>query len=820
MDQRHKDYILKNIKVKPVGEIARDLNLRERKVRKFLKTLKEGPAGSRRSGVLPSAAKPLAAKPLAAKPLAAKPFVMMALLIALLGFMAYGNALQGGFLFDDSYLVTDNVHVKDWSHVGKIFTEDIGAGAGDTFGFYRPLQALTYMVDYAIGRLNPVVFHVTSVLWHILAAAGVFALIYILFSDRLLAGITAALFVVHPVHTEAVSYISGRSDPLALFFLTLTFVLYLRQLSRPAAYLWVGMTLSYTAALASRETALIFPVLLLLYHFVFKKQVRYKEFFSFVALAGLYVMLRLTLLKDLLSYVPDMPPLSQRLPGFFVALASYVRLLVLPFDLHMEYGSRLFSFFDPRALAGLGIFAVLVIVFVRLRSRRPLVSFSIGWFLIALVPVSNIFPINATMAEHWLYMPSVGFFLAVALAVHRLNAQKGTRFWGAALLLGLSVFYLYLTVRQNETWSRPLTFYTRTLRYSPNNPKILNNLGNVYKESGAYEKAVGSFRQAVALRPDYREAYNNLGAAYQKMGRLEDAVASFKKAMEISPGYTVAFNNLSAVYQEMGKSDEVVASYREILDADPENLQALNNLAVTLVNKGAHEEAIALYEKAIVLDPDYPDAYNNLGSVFEKTGRLEEALASYRKAIALDPDYEDPYYNLGNVYRKKKMFQEAAVSYKRAVTLKPDHEAACINLAAVYQMLGDLKEAVAIYQKIIALHPSAELYYGLGVVHQNAGQREEAVAAYQKAIELKPRFVDAYYNAAAVYSSMGRHGRAIAALKKALEIEPEYAMGYIHLAVAYYNDRQYAAAVENCDKGRGRGAQVDPGFLKALDTIK
>ncbi len=400
MDQRDKDYILKNMKLKSVGEIARELNLRERKVRKFLKTLKDAPASSPRPAV---------------RPLAARPFVMTVLLIAVLGFMAYGNALQGGFLFDDSYLVTDNVHVKDWSHAGKLFTEDIGAGAGDTYSFYRPLLMLTYMVDYSIGRLNPTVYHVTNVLWHILAAAGVFALIYTLCGDRLLAGMTAALFVVHPIHTEAVSYISGRSDPLALFFLMLTFVLYLRQLSRPAGHLWAGMVLSYAAALASREMAVIFPVLLLLYHFVFKKEIRYKEFTSVVAVAGLYVLLRLTVLRDLLSYVSDMAPLSQRLPGFFVALTRYLGLLALPLGLHMEYGSRFFPFSDPRALAGLGILAGLLVLFFRLRPRQPLVSFSIGWFLITLLPVSNIFPLNAYMAEHWLYMPSVGFFLVVAL---------------------------------------------------------------------------------------------------------------------------------------------------------------------------------------------------------------------------------------------------------------------------------------------------------------------------------------------------------------------------------------------------------------------
>ena len=810
MDQRDKDYILRHIKVKSVGEIARDLNLRERKVRKFLKTLEEQPTGPRRS----------AASPAAGKSLARKPFVMTALLIAGLGVMAYGNALQGRFLFDDSYLVTDNVHVKDWSYVGEIFAEDVGAGAGETFGFYRPLQTLTYMADYSVGRLNPVVYHATSVLWHILAALGVFAFILFLCGDRLLAAVTACLFVIHPVHTEAVSYISGRSDLLVVTFLMLAFVLYLRQLSRPTAPLGAGMVLSYAAALISRETAVIFPLLLLHYHFVFKKEIRYRQFFPVVSIAGLYILLRLTLLRDLLSYVSEMPPLCQRLPGFFVALTRYLGLLAVPLGLHMEYGNRLFPFLDPRALAGLGILAGLLILFFRLRDRQPVVSFSIGWFLMGLLPVSNIFPINAYMAEHWLYLPSVGFFLAVAVVVQRLNAQKDTRLLGAALVSLLSVSYLYLSVRQNEYWRQPLDFYIRTLKYSPHNTKVLNNLGNAYKASGEYEKAVTAFRQAIALRPDYAEAYNNMGAAYQKMGQPEDAIAAFKKALEINPGFTLAQNNLSAVYQEMGKSDDVIASYRQILEADPDNLQAINNLAVALADKGAHEEALALYEKAIALNPDYPDAYNNLGSLYERMGRFEEAVASYRKAIALGPAYADPRFNLGNMYRRQNRLQEAAASYERVIALKPDHEAAHINLAAVYQMLGDPEKAVALYRKVIALRPSAELYFGLGVIYQNAGRRDDAVAAYEKAIELNPRFMDPYRNAAAMYSAMGRHAVAVSILKKALEIEPDNAMGYAHLAVAYYNAGHYDAAVENCDEAIERGAQVDPGFLKTLEPYR
>ncbi len=276
-----------------------------------------------------------------------------AALIIVLGFIVYSNSLNGAFIWDDEYLIQNNIYIKSWSGFPDIFTKDIGAGVGHRFNFYRPLQMLTYIIDYSLWKSNVKGYHLGNVLFHILAALAIYWLITILSKDKLLSLITSLLFVVHPVHTEAVSYISGRSDSLALCFMLLTIIFYIRNLDAKRLSIYLCMIISYTGALLSRENSLILPVLLLLFHYTFRKKFSLKQFLPLAVLAGIYITLRMTLLDFRMP--SPIPPgtFLQRLPGFFVAISNYFRLMVLPFGLHMEYANPLFGFAEPRAIIGI-----------------------------------------------------------------------------------------------------------------------------------------------------------------------------------------------------------------------------------------------------------------------------------------------------------------------------------------------------------------------------------------------------------------------------------------------------------------------------------
>lgn len=376
MNPEHRKYILENIHKKSLKQISEELNIREGKIRKFLQRQKEKEKQA-------APAKEEAGR----APSGRSPFLFIAVIV-ILGFVVYGNSLKAKFVYDDYGLVVENSYIKSWSYLGDIFTKDVAAGVDRRYGFYRPIQMLTYMADYSFWKLSAAGYHFTNILLHVLAALCVYWFINILFDDRALSFLAGAFFVVHPVHTEAVTYISGRSDSLGLIFMLLAFIFYIKKARADSLKAYILMITCYMLALLSRENTLILPLLLLLYHYAFKEKFRIKAFAPILALACIYIVFRATALKSIISGLPCTSSLPQRIPGFFVAITNYIRLLFLPFDLHMEYGTIIFGFGNPMAILGVAILAFLLIYGFRQKENNRPAFFSVYWFFLALLPIS------------------------------------------------------------------------------------------------------------------------------------------------------------------------------------------------------------------------------------------------------------------------------------------------------------------------------------------------------------------------------------------------------------------------------------------------
>jgi len=591
--------------------------------------------------------------------------IVCLLVIAAIGCIAYANSLNGKLLWDDEALVKDNLFLKSWSKISYLFTESIGTGAGKSFGFYRPIQSLTYMVDYSLWRLNPFGYHLQSALWHIAASLCVFVLIYILYGDLFLSLVTGLLFAVHPVHTEAVSYVSGRADPICLVFMLLTFIFYIKEKPLLTAA-------TYVLAILSRENVIILPFLILLYHFTFRRKMQPVSFSAMMALVVGYLICRVTVLQYLLPHVTSgyHPSFLDRLPGSFVALAKYVRLLFLPFGLHMEYGGKLFFFSDPGALIGIGIFIASLVFLIMKARTRSLVFFGVAWFYIAILPVSNVFyTINAYMAEHWLYVPSIGFFLIIAHGIQRLYESGTFKTLAIAILACLVIFYGVLTMKQNYYWKEPLVFYEKTLHYAPDSPTVNNDLGFHYYHMNRKEEAIAAFKKVVALSPQYAGAYNNLANTYRDLGKNEEAIALYKKTIEIDPQSVYPFNNLGNTYRAMGKKDEAIEAYKEAVRVNPRFIDAYNNLASAYYDAGNVEEAVRWYNLAIEKNPQYAEAYNHLGILYYNENKNKEAIEYFKKALALKPDFGYAHSNIAFAYYYERQYDLAAAHYEEALRL-------------------------------------------------------------------------------------------------------------------------------------------------------
>ena len=190
-------------------------------------------------------------------------------LVFLLGIGLYANTFGNSFVWDDELLVIRNGYIKDWSHFPEIFKINLFHSISRKGNYYRPLQSLSLLFDYSLWGLRPFGYHLTNVLLHIANAVIIYFLIGMISRSRRISLLTALLFLVHPIHTQAVTYISGRADPLAAFFFLLAFYLYVKSVALNKLAPYLGSLLFFLLALLSKEAALIFPLTLLLYEFSF-----------------------------------------------------------------------------------------------------------------------------------------------------------------------------------------------------------------------------------------------------------------------------------------------------------------------------------------------------------------------------------------------------------------------------------------------------------------------------------------------------------------------------------------------------------------------
>lgn len=580
--------------------------------------------------------------------------VIFIIFIIILGSVVYFNSLGGAFIWDDAGLVKNNVYLKSWSNLPQIFTQNIWAGIGEGSCVYRPLQMVTYLADYSLWNLDPRPYHLTNMLLHILAALSLYWFVNILFNHRLLALFSGLLFVCHPVHTEAVSYISGRADPLVAIFILIAFIFYLKFLNASNLFSWIITLLSFVLALLARENAIIFPALLLVYHYAFKKKLEIKPFLSILGIAVGYLVFRL-IFKDTLFYdTPVASTFLQRLPGFFAALANYVRILFLPLNLHMEYGNIFYSFLSFPAIIGLGIILFLLFYVFKSKHQDRLVLFSSLWFIVALLPVSNLYPLNAYMSEHWLYLPAIGFCIILAQVFVYLFEKDKIR----PLALGLFIFWLFcyshLTIKQNAYWKSELSFYQRTLAHAPSSEKVYYNLGNLLCARGETEQAILMYLKAIELNPRYTNAYINLGGAYIGLGRNEEGIKYCQQALGLDSRLSGAYYNLGGAYYNLGQKDQALKMFQKCIQLNPLHVEAYNNLASGYAEAGNIDEAIKLWDRCVKINPDFTTAHFNLAVFYFQIKKYDLAIKHCDRLIALGAQVDPKFLEKLLPFRNKK----------------------------------------------------------------------------------------------------------------------------------------------------------------------
>ncbi|MDD5281567.1 MAG: glycosyltransferase family 39 protein [Candidatus Omnitrophica bacterium] len=518
----------------------------------------------------------------------------------------YAGYLNNGFVFDDKILVEENPLIKSSHLLPDVFKTgiyDYWTGMQPYDRMFRPLQMLSYYLDYNLWGLNPAGFRFTNILLHLLNSILVFYLFILTFNRRLLAAATSLLFLVHPVQISSVAYISARADLLSVFFILSCCVLFLRFLNSKNRLLYFLSILAAALAFLSRENAFLIILFLILISILNRNKAKIRYLAAFFVLSAAYLLTRFIIFGPSgLNTHADYISGALSLVNFFNIAWRYALLLLWPINLHMFNSTAFINHSNIPALllsiAGLILLVVAVLKWQKAKQLPAVVSFGLFWFLLGIIPVYFYFDAypalgSALMAESWLYLPSIGFFAVFAyLCLFNKN--------GKLIIITCSVILGSLVMANRVYWRNDVTFYERALHFLPEDSIILRNLASAYIESGDLPKAYNTIKRLEEYYADTPVVNMVYGQYYFASGNPKEALNYYKRILSKS-----FFSNysISLCYAKLGDFDKAIEFSLSAFSQNPFFEKNIIQLAGLYGKAGQKEQANRYLLLAKQLDP-------------------------------------------------------------------------------------------------------------------------------------------------------------------------------------------------------------------------
>jgi Tfp pilus assembly protein PilF len=548
--------------------------------------------------------------------------------VVLVAATAYAATLGYDLVWDDTLLIQQSWRLHHWHALPSLLTSHFWSEVGEASHYYRPLITLTFFLDMQIWGLHPLGFHLTNVLAHAAVTLAVLAVARRTLDGELAAVICALVFALHPLHTESVSFVSGRTDVIATLFFLLALLAHDRGRDRGRSGPSAWALAAYLLALLAKEVAITLPVVLLAWDRLVRGDLRDRgaarraapRYGAYGAVTVLYMGLRLFALGGLDGSADAWGPFLTRALTTLRIVASYAWITLVPYPTSPYYAIA------PETvppgltwwLAAAGLVAALGATGWAV-CRAPAAGFGALWFWITLAPsiAVNLLPLpSVIMAERFLYLPTVGFSLVLGGSAARLF---GPVTWGRTAQLrpipsiGLAAVllaYAVLTLWRNEDWRDEYRLYSRMVETSPDAAMPRINLALAQLPRGEVGPANQHLREAVRLAPGSAKAHAGLGLTETILGDREAGLRHGLEARALGSGNADVLASLGALYLHRGEPARALPELTESLRIKPNQVHAALNRALALAWLGQSEPAEAQLERALVLvrlmSPDLP----------------------------------------------------------------------------------------------------------------------------------------------------------------------------------------------------------------------
>lgn len=586
------------------------------------------------------------------------------LLLALACVVAYSNTLGNGLVWDDLDFILKWDTPGKPGNIALLLKGEVPAGHE---GVYRPVRSLFYMFAHIIYQGNPFLLHLQAILVHTVCTILAYLIILELVESGTSSFLGALVFAVHPVHTEAVSFITTSFDLFGVLFFLAAFLSYIKSGQgdgRHMASVILGVLGFFTY-----EMALTLPVLLVLYDLLGGRQVKksVRKAGPHIIAAAAYLAVRFLVVDtSMRAGYPQDSILVAIILGL-KAFYHYIRLLILPTGLTVNHGlsEGVYSFwlidYEADAFAGQSILepvvlaaAILLCLMAALawknRVENPVFTLGLSWIFITLLPVSQLIPLQALFGEKYLYLPSTGFSILIAcmLDSSRRKSVFQARLYSilAAVILISCILFAVKTISRNRDWRDHESLWRSAVEKTPQSPNARYNLATGIRDNGRLDEALEEYMRVLELNPDFYEAHYNIGNIYARTGLAELALKSYHNALEINPGYSRARINLAIVYAGLGRKDLYLKHVEMVLEDEPANPYANNAMGLYSMGEDRVKQAEESFLKAISSKRDYDEAYNNLGVLYYGQNETEKAKYYFLKALENNP---------GNIHAKRNI---------------------------------------------------------------------------------------------------------------------------------------------------------------------
>lgn len=585
---------------------------------------------------------------------------MQVVLIAVLGFVFYGNSIQNLTALDDEPVITKNDFVREgFGGLDSIFSYDSyycfyrSLGVKDQLpgGRYRPLSIATFAIEWEFFGDDPWVRHLVNVLLYILSVIVILHFLRNFLLKNIRGGediafMTALLFLIHPIHTEVVANTKSRDEIISLLFITLTFITALRFEANRNWKTGAVACGAYFLAFLSKEWAITLVILIPCLFYLFRKRTLVESLklsVPFFAVAVIFLLIRSGMVTsldkeetELLNNPYVLASSSERVGSKLYVLWKYLSLLFWPHPLSSDYSYEALPYRtvgDPMALLSFVLHLGAAILSVFLLIRRNILAFPILFYLGHLLLVSNFrFNVGATMGERLIYHSSFGFLLLFSALgiillerIRNLNIRRVL--YGMLLLLPLIPSYFVVTER-NRNWYNDAALFTHDVNVVPNSAWMNGNAGRCYivladsakeqtEKQKYFEKAKPYLRKAVKIHPGFVNAWFYLGSVHHRQQNMDSAEYCWNQARIYFPNHP-SFRNQYDVFLS----------------------QHYVKIAENKVKEKDLPGAIAPLEKALRYKPDDAEMWYNLGGIYYTLQNAQKAYESWDQCLKVKPDHK------------------------------------------------------------------------------------------------------------------------------------------------------------------------------------